>query len=233
MNQEEANKALFQAVEQRDNSLYFVRRAIAAGADVNAKDASKLNATPLMRGVMYGTVETAAFLLDRGADVNAKNSNRVPVLMMALSTDMVALLLERGAKVNAKDQLGYTALMQAALHGKSATVALLLERGANVNARDQLGRSALHHGALSDSPDTVALLLDRGADATMSDKFNGRTALRTALHKNPRLKTIELLKAAEEDRELNTILPRPPSEHPFEDLGKPDPQPVRPTRPRL
>ena len=51
-------------------------------------------------------------------------------------------LLERGAEVNARDKDGDTALMFAAYKGRALVVALLLQYGANVYARARNGWTA-------------------------------------------------------------------------------------------
>jgi ankyrin repeat protein len=56
--------------------------------------------------------------------------------------DAVTLLLDRGANVNAKDKDGMTPLMFAALHQEPACAALLLARGADTGLRSNDGRTA-------------------------------------------------------------------------------------------
>jgi ankyrin repeat protein len=60
-------------------------------------------------------------------------------------------LIEKGANVNARNSLGVTALMFAAMAGHKETVSMLIQHGADVNAIDQRGFTALalalHKGA--------------------------------------------------------------------------------------
>ena len=58
------------------------------------------------------------------------------------NTAAVINLLERGANVNARDEDGDTALMFAAYKGHALVVALLLQYGANVYARARNGWTA-------------------------------------------------------------------------------------------
>jgi ankyrin repeat protein len=56
---------------------------------------------------------------------------------------VIRSLLDRGADVNAKDTHGATALMHAALYARPASVKLLLERGADPNRVNTSGATAL------------------------------------------------------------------------------------------
>ena len=57
--------------------------------------------------------------------------------------DIARLLVEKGADVDARDDTGVTALMNAAWDQRLELVEFLIEKGADVNARDQDGKTAL------------------------------------------------------------------------------------------
>jgi ankyrin repeat protein len=89
----------------------------------------------LLDVAVYADPQAVKFMLDHGADVNAKdedgrtalifvaNSNRVPV-------KTVQLLIEHGADVNAMNTDGWTPLYVAKLHGTTQVVETLLKAGA-------------------------------------------------------------------------------------------------------
>jgi hypothetical protein len=121
-------------------------------------------------------------LLDRGADVNAKDNDGWTLLRWAAVEEneaLVRLLLDRGADVNAKDKYGWTVLRWAAAEENEALVRLLLNRGADVNAKDNDGRTALRRAVDEGHEAMVRLLLDRGADVDAKDN-DGETVLRRA-----------------------------------------------------
>ena len=82
-----------------------------------------------------------------------------------------------GANVDAKESnYGTTALMAAALKGKTETAKLLLRHGANVNAEDNNGWRALMWASAKGKTETAELLLRYGADVDAKDN-EGNTAL--------------------------------------------------------
>jgi ankyrin repeat protein len=119
--------------------------------------------------------------------------------------------------VNARDTVGKTALMYVACARDTEMARLLLDAGANVNARDTEGSTALTHAARARDTERVRLLLD---SAEANKKYG---------------KVMALLKAAEEARHLDIVLPSvaTTSELPCEDLCVPDALPIRTSRPRL
>ena len=122
-----------------------MRLLIAAGADLRADAAAALNASLLSRCracaelvigaldaraisqtlgnmVRYGEMDGVRFLLDRGADVNARDGAGRTPLMIAAQTDaypvdIVRLLLEKGADKTVRGNGGETAASLAAVRG--------------------------------------------------------------------------------------------------------------------
>lgn len=79
------------------------------------------------------------------------------------NAEKVKLLLEKGADVDAKDNSGNTALIYAAVNGHIETVKILVEKGADVNAEDKDGLTALFWAYKKGYPDIELFLIDKGA----------------------------------------------------------------------
>ena len=91
------DRALFTAVHEE--SIQAVEQAIAAGADVNAKDDS--NITPLLWAIDKSHKEIVELLITKGADVNFKDIAGQTPLDWAESgkfTEIADLLRKQGGK---------------------------------------------------------------------------------------------------------------------------------------
>ena len=111
--------------------------AIKSGADVNV---AVEGLGPSIVVASLGNYSGVQLLLDRGANINAEDSEGYTALINASVTnspDMVRLLLSKGANVNAPSNLmvkgkkaGFTPLMIAKGKGRQEIVKLLTEAGA-------------------------------------------------------------------------------------------------------
>ena len=93
--------------------------------------------------------------------------------------ELASGLLDRGADMHAKDTyagVGRDALMQACFFGRVPVATLLLDRGADVNATNSRGQTALFLAAEWDYIELALLLISRSADLMAQDN-QGLTAL--------------------------------------------------------
>lgn len=130
----------------------------------------------LKKGDLYG-IKTNAL---KGANVNAKNDDGVPALVLAAdmrSAGVVKFLIEQGAHVNvATSREKETALMRSVANGDKTSVAVLLYYGADPNMGDRLGETALMKAARLGENEIIDLLIEGGADLHLGDN-TGLTAL--------------------------------------------------------
>jgi len=127
-------------------------------------------------------------LLERGADLEAKNRQGMTALMQALdynNLDAVAILLdcyqERGMNslFDSTIEQGRLALFFAVYQGDTSAVDALLEEGTEVDSRNQWARTPLMLAAEKGQERMMRLLLERGAAVENVDQ-EGYTALALA-----------------------------------------------------
>lgn len=73
-------------------------------------------------------------------------------------------LINKGANINAKDSFGTTPLLWAISNKQTEAVNLLVKKGANVKAKDLMGMTSLHWAAATDNLLVAKLLIGKGAD---------------------------------------------------------------------
>lgn len=159
-----AGARLADAVMKQDKVL--VRSLLKQSADVNTPQTD--GTTALHWAARWNDLETAALLIQAGA--NAKAANRggaAPLYLAAVngSAAMLEVLLKAGADPNGALLGGETALMTAANTGNVDAVKVLLKNGAAVNAKETVkGQSALMWAAAENHAAVVKLLIENGAD---------------------------------------------------------------------
>jgi ankyrin repeat protein len=166
------------------------RILIERGAAVNA--ATSRGITPLLvAAAAPGNVSTVRYLLDKGADLRARDADGEDALTRASFTgdvDTLKLLLDRGADPKHADTFGYTALMNATTFRDSQRIRLLLAAGSDPNAFNISGgvvkngplalrhMSALMLAAPFSDQETITALLKAGARVNEKD-IRGMTPL--------------------------------------------------------
>lgn len=93
-------------------NLEAIKQHVAAGTDVDAKEPAG-GGTPLLVAAIFGRVEAAKLLIEKGANVNASSNDGATSLHAAAffcHTEIVKLLLDKGAEVNVKNIRGETPL---------------------------------------------------------------------------------------------------------------------------
>ncbi|MCC8986033.1 MAG: ankyrin repeat domain-containing protein, partial [Nitrospira sp.] len=136
-------------------------------------------------------------LLDRGANIEARNARGATPLIAAAAKGnltLVLLLLNQGAEVEARDRDGNTALHEASLQSHLPCVDALLTAGARPSLRNELGFTPLHQAVrrfwetsgesradrLARQTAVIHRLLRSGSDPQIQDN-GGRTPVLLAM----------------------------------------------------
>lgn len=139
-------------------------------------------------------------LVDKQADVNARNSDGETPLMIAAENNNLAMtryLLDNGAEINLQDQWKETALHRAVgknrrtlqlgreLEDRGELVNLLLAMGAEWDITKPIfGLMPIDFAVATDNLEGSRILLEKGADVNAKSKnAGGSTALHTAVHR--------------------------------------------------
>jgi ankyrin repeat protein len=112
--------------------LAAVKLLLASGAELDARAKNRFNNTALQTALLCGEAETAKFLLDQGADVNARQDlGFVPLHEAAFlgRIDLIDLLLDHGAEINARTEKGESPVATAMRRGKAEAAAYLRSKG--------------------------------------------------------------------------------------------------------
>ena len=147
-----------------------VKKLLAGGADVNARDGS--GQTPAHYGARtWGGMKALKILLKAGADVNAIDLDGSTPLHLALSSgsgdashETVELLIAAKANIHAIDLDGDTPLHLASGRGGKDDTQSLLTAGAEVDAVNLLGETPLHCAGENGWDGVVEVLLAAKAD---------------------------------------------------------------------
>jgi ankyrin repeat protein len=125
--------------------------------------------------VVNGHLDTVTYLLDMGAQIDARTQSGSALHGAADNefADIAEVLLARGANPHLRDDSGQTPLHKANMDQSGRVAAMLISSGADINAIDLQGRTALHR---CKSKAVAKLLVEKRADVNATDN-NGYTPL--------------------------------------------------------
>ncbi len=173
----EYRSGLHAAVSSDD--LEEVKNLITQGANINQNDENYSNITPIFLAVENGNAEIAETLLNFGAKINVRDTNRQTPLMRLdedASPELVNLLIRHGAKVNLIDNDKNNALILASRAVKPEVLQILINYTTNINAQNSENRTALMEAADADNLENIRALLQSGADVNLKNK-DGESAI--------------------------------------------------------
>lgn len=133
-------------------------------------------------------VPAARALIERGANVNAKDETQQSAYLIATSEgydELLELTFANGAALNDKDSWNGTGLIRAAERGHGPVVGQLLKQGIDRDHVNRIGYQAIHEavflGKNTDSyVETVRLLIAGGVQLDRTSGREGRTPLQLA-----------------------------------------------------
>jgi ankyrin repeat protein len=163
----------------RTGSVDAVKRLVAAGSDVNARE-TRTGTTPAVWAAASNRVDAIRALAEAGADLNVQSK-----ITNYPHTQNGVLLsgVEEGVSYVGQTVLprgGWSAVMYAAREGATGAIRALADAGANLDLIDPEGTSALIIAIINGHWDTVVALVEKGADVNLAD-IKGMTPLYAAV----------------------------------------------------
>ena len=126
-------------------------------------------------------------LIEKGADINAKNANGETCLFNAAkcnNPELIQLLVNKGASVKERDNLGSTPLHIAVRWGAQQSAEILIKLGININAQNRAEKSPLAEAVIANKYEVTKYLLENGADPNSSDAVGATILMDTILVQN-------------------------------------------------
>lgn len=193
----------------RNGDIRRVRMLVTA--DKRLVNAHSMNWSPLQIAAITGHCSVAEYLLNNGADINAKGGewSQTPLSYAVFYNDenMITLLLDHGANPNITGRDGRTPLYIA---HSGYVCSLLLDKGANLHFASGDDLSPFHAAICFSNEEIVSVMLRYVNDTiNTKDPSNGNTALHyAAMENNERI--IELLLTNKADLTAENYLDETP-----------------------
>ncbi|MCP4134951.1 MAG: ankyrin repeat domain-containing protein [bacterium] len=173
-----ANKLLIQA--SIEGNLADIKKSLEAGADLefNLRYGDDCGMTALMLACRGGDLETARFLVEKGARVYAGQLDYsyllgTTPLMFALengSRELIEFLVEKEASVNSGNKRE-TVLMRAAERGDPEILKLLIQNGADVNRFGDMNKTPLMAACKKGHFEAARILVENNAHVNAENLY--------------------------------------------------------------
>ena len=179
-----------------NGSAAMAEKLLKAGANPSVQLAS--GETALMAAADLGNTDIVRLLVDRGAQLNAKEGQAGQTALMWAAAEkqpeITKILVDHGADIHSHTKSGFTALTFAAQSGDLKSAEMLIAAAANVNEATLDGTTPLLKASASGQESVLLLLLNNGADPNAAD-VNGYTALHFSAARRNRLESVRALLA--------------------------------------
>ena len=174
----------------RSGDLSAVQSLLDSGADITSEAGTKY--TVLHYAVFGDHADIARYLIEQGAEVNARNPYGATPLHQAQSAAMARLLIDSGADVNAWSEINATPLHSAITNNQVEVVTVLLTHRAKLESEDASGSKPLHYAAGKGRFEAAQILVAAGADVNAVNDY-GFTPLHWSAGNGHRELTVLLL----------------------------------------
>jgi uncharacterized protein len=143
-------------IAARNGNTKLVAALLKQKANPNARN--RVGDTPLMLAAYSGKMGTVDALLIGGAQINHDGWTALHYAVFAEQPEMVAYLLSKGARVDARAPNQQTPLMLAAKNGNLPIAKLLLNAKADAGLKDQFGETAVMLAQKDNNTDIAKLI---------------------------------------------------------------------------
>jgi ankyrin repeat protein len=179
----EVNSAVLLQPPQKGNFSYFLAKKYLFPGTYGRAVEENIYITPLMAASRYGDLDLVKFLIKKGANVDAADTQGKTSLIYALANpkaeEAALYLLKKGADYATLDYAGNTTLHYAVFGSNAEGIHMTLGGGVRMNAADNEGITPLHTAARSGGYTVLDRVLSLGAEVTALDK-SGMNALHYA-----------------------------------------------------